>query len=388
MKSLVFGAGNIGRGFLGLMLADSGYDVTFVDIDETRVATINRERMYPVYLVTEMGDDERVVSNVSAVSARNAEGLTREIVDTDVILTAVGKKALTAVAPSLAYGILERIRLRPRDEINVMVIACENVHDNTSYLKTEIMRHIPHEQQSTVKDVVSFPNCMIDRIVPNVAVATVSPLAVWVEEYSRLAVDANTSPRPLPALVGVEFVNNLDALLEQKLFTLNMAHAIVGYYGWLAGYQYVHEAVSDKHIRQLLEGAFGEVGNLLSERHSSITLEEQKKFGETVVSRFTNPHLKDVLTRVTIDPKRKLGAEDRLIKPAVLLDDLGYQPTYLTAGAAAALSYNNSNDLESEELKQELATTHPEVVIANTTGISRQSSVTQSIASHYLLRAV
>lgn len=388
MKGLVFGAGNIGRGFLGLMLAESGYEVTFVDVNEAHVKTINQEGAYPVYLVTEQGDEEHVVNNVRAVFGRDVTELVHEIVSADIILTAVGKKALSIVAPFLATGILERIRVRPRDEMPVVVIACENVHDNSAYLAAEVMQHVPQDQHSKVRDRVSFPNCMIDRIVPNVSGTRDSPLAVWVEEYSRLAVDAKVLLTPFPALAGVEFVQNLDALLEQKLFTLNMAHAIVGYYGWLAGHQYVHEAATDSNIRLLLDGAFDEVGKLLCSRHPSITQLEQRLFGETVARRFSNTRLKDTITRVTTDPKRKLGHEDRLIKPAVLLLENGMQPTYLTAGAAAALSYHNPDDAEGNALRIELASAHPEAVIASISGVSRQSPVAQSIASHYLFRRV
>ena len=103
--------------------------------------------------------------------------------------------------------------------------------------------------------------------------------------------DAKALPVPFPVLTGVESVQNLDALLEQKLFTLNMAHAIVGYYGWLAGHRYVHEAVTDKHIRLLLDGAFDEVGKLLCDRHASLKQEEQRLYAETVARRFSNSRL-------------------------------------------------------------------------------------------------
>ncbi|MCI9383732.1 MAG: mannitol-1-phosphate 5-dehydrogenase, partial [Lachnospiraceae bacterium] len=32
MKAVMYGGGNIGRGFIGMLFSESGYEVTFVDV--------------------------------------------------------------------------------------------------------------------------------------------------------------------------------------------------------------------------------------------------------------------------------------------------------------------------------------------------------------------
>ena len=40
-QAIIFGAGNIGRGFIGQFFSESGYEVTFVDVDRPLLDTLN-----------------------------------------------------------------------------------------------------------------------------------------------------------------------------------------------------------------------------------------------------------------------------------------------------------------------------------------------------------
>jgi mannitol-1-phosphate 5-dehydrogenase len=230
MRALVFGAGNIGRGFLGVLLHQAGYAVTFADIDAGKVVLLNQHREYPVYVCARTGITEQIVTGVDAVSVQNTEAITAAICNADIILTAVGKAALAGIATVLAKGLVERAKRRPSCDLSVIVIACENVQDNTSYLANLTFREIPNEYRKKL-EMVSFPDCIVDRIVPTVLPASVQPhpLAVAVEDYFQFVVDANQLRTAFPSIEGVQVVPGVSAKLEQKLFTLNMAHGITGY---------------------------------------------------------------------------------------------------------------------------------------------------------------
>jgi len=387
MNGLVFGAGNIGRGFLGLLLSKTGYKVTFVDLDESKISSINNHKEYPVYVVSENGIQTDQVHNVSAIHAQNYDSVIDAIVNSEVILTAVGKNALAHLAPALAEGLMKRVSRRPKSEVHVVVIACENVQDNTSYLSNLLQKYVPKERWSKIREKISFPNCVVDRIVPNtLPVNDTNPIAVAVEEYYQLEVDTTALVAEFPKIHGIGLSTNLGSALEQKLCTLNMAHAILGYFGYFKKYKYVHEAIQDKTIYQLLEGALTEVSFTISRRHNNITPEMQKAYSEKVIKRFRNSYLRDEIVRVARDPQRKLGPADRLIQPMTLSWELGVIPSYLVSGVTAALHYNYSSDKEAQLLYQLIQNLGIEKVLSDVSGIRPKTELSRLIKSNFLFR--
>lgn len=391
MKALIVGAGNIGLGFLGYLLWKSEtFSVKFLESRQDRVDVLNRERAYTVITVSNSGFEEEVVSPVSAIAIADRQSAIDAIVEADLILTAVGKANLAHIALCLAEGLVRRLKRRPKAEMHVIVIACENVYDNTKFLENLILNQIPEDQRSAVRDLVSFPCCMVDRIVPGTPkeIADKYPLAVSVEDFFQFVVDGTVLKAPFPNLPGVEISSNLEAKLEQKLFTLNMLHGIVGYWGHLAGYEFVHEAVNDSNINDLANGALKEVGEMLSSRHMTITHDEQRQYGEKILKRFQNQNLKDPIRRVALQPMRKLGGDERLVKPARLVFENSRVPAHLATGIAAAFHYKDSGDPESLELSNVIQQHGIDLTLQLVAGLPPEHQLSQLLRADYLLRAL
>ncbi|MFZ8338261.1 mannitol-1-phosphate 5-dehydrogenase, partial [Staphylococcus aureus] len=75
MKAVHFGAGNIGRGFVGLLLHEGGYDLVFSDVSAPLVAAINAASEYTVHEVGEGGTDKTVTGFRAIDSSTDAETL-------------------------------------------------------------------------------------------------------------------------------------------------------------------------------------------------------------------------------------------------------------------------------------------------------------------------
>ena len=160
MNAVHFGAGNIGRGFIGNLLNESGYEVCFVDVNSDMIDRINSDKSYLVQLL----NDEKEIKKISPVSALNSMTQKDEIIDrivsADLITTSVGVNNLVHIAPVLAEGLIKRIQqMRPK----VDVIANENAINATSILKNEILKLLTEAEKELLNKHVGFPNSAIDR---------------------------------------------------------------------------------------------------------------------------------------------------------------------------------------------------------------------------------
>ena len=108
MKAVMYGAGAIGRGFIGQKFYLSGYDTTFIDVNMTVVDAINAAGEYPVYVTGKDGYDEQPVKNVDAVDGRDNEKVIKTIAECDILATALGVNVIKFVAPLIAKAVEKR----------------------------------------------------------------------------------------------------------------------------------------------------------------------------------------------------------------------------------------------------------------------------------------
>lgn len=347
MKAIQIGAGNIGRGFIGELLAHSGFEVTFVDANNTVVELINELKNYTVHVLDNEKRDEKV-ENVSALNISD-EKLMNVILEADIMTTAVGVNILSKIAETLAKGI--KNRLAKGVEKNLNIIACENAVGASEVLKEEIFKYLTEEEKETVDKYVGFPNSSVDRIVPPVSEKMENPLDVVVENYYEWNVDRNGFRGEIPEINGMNLTGNLIAYVERKLFTLNTGHAITAYLGNLKGYKTIEESINDNDIYEVVYHAMVESGDGLVKKYD-FDRDAHLKYIDKIIARFKNPYLQDDIKRVGREPIRKLSKGDRLVKPLLNSMSYGISTENLLLGVGAVLYYNNPEDPQSLKLQE------------------------------------
>ncbi|EJL6261411.1 mannitol-1-phosphate 5-dehydrogenase [Vibrio cholerae] len=373
-----FGAGNIGRGFIGKLLADADIAVTFADVNEPLVDQLSHQQEYKVKVVGSECKME-TVSHVTAVNSAS-EALIERIIKTDLVTTAVGPTVLDIIAKTIAKGLSARFAAGNTQPLNI--IACENMVRGTTHLKQQVYQFLTTEEQQQADALVGFVDSAVDRIVPPLQAANDDPLEVTVESFSEWIVDEQQFKGEIPQIEGMEKTDNLMAFVERKLFTLNTGHCITAYLGCLKGHRTIREAIEDPSIHAQVKQAMQESGEVLIRRYG-FDRALHSAYIEKILSRFANPYLVDEVDRVGRQPLRKLGTNDRLIKPLLGTIEYGLPNGMLLKGIAAALKYRNSSDPQAVELQQSIEKEGVRSTLARYTGLAAESVEAQQIEALY-----
>lgn len=345
MKALHFGAGNIGRGFIGALLSDAGYEVCFVDVVQEIVDEINRRGEYTVQIADDRQEKIRV-KGVRAINGQDLDALATEMLEAHLVTTAVGPSILKHIAPAIAKGLAERFKAHAKP---INIIACENAVGGSSLLKKHVYEHLSESDRKKADEWVGFPDAAVDRIVPlqkheDKLLVTVEPFYEWVVDQSKIVGD-------VPDIPGITYVQNLEPYIERKLYTVNTGHATAAYLGYHFGHETIDQSLSDPFIRQVTQGALSETGHLLVAKHG-FRPEEQEQYIHKILNRFSNPYLSDEVTRIGRSPIRKLGPSDRLVGPATQSLNYGIRPEHLCIGIAATLLFDHQADEEAATIQK------------------------------------
>jgi mannitol-1-phosphate 5-dehydrogenase len=375
MKQTVhFGAGNIGRGFIGALFSESGYHVTFVDIAENIINKLNTEKKYKVLLAT----DEKETTTIENVSGLNNMKQENEVIEAikgaTYLTTAIGPTILPRIAPLIAKGLVER--LKSSDE-KLYVIACENQISSTDILKKYILESLDEETKAKLQNKVYFFNSAVDRIVP--IQDNQDSLDVLVEPYYEWVVETSET---IPAIEGMTIVPKLAPFIERKLFTVNTGHAVIAYLGYLEGKSTIDQTLADQEIYNQVKRTLGETGAYLIKQYG-LNEEEHQKYITKIIERFKNSYLNDGVTRVGRSPLRKLGPDDRLVRPATEAKKAGLPFTNLAKAIAAALLFDFKEDEEAMKLQAMINESGVVAVLKEVCQLDEADEVTKEILHHY-----
>ncbi len=350
-KAVMYGAGNIGRGFIGLLFARSGYEVVFVDIDKMVLDCLNSERQYPVRVVSREGTKEVVVENVRGVDGRDPGAVAREIAQADIMATAVGVKVLPHIAQPIAEGLRERWKTGNTKPLNIII--CENKLDANLYLAQLIEKELDEEEMELFRQRTGLVEASIGRMVPVMTdkMKEGNPLRVWVEPYDRLPVDRDAFKGEIPDIQNMIPFSPFEFYIQRKLFMHNMAHATTAYLGFLKGYKYIWEAAGDTAIKVVALRALLESALALHAEHG-VEVKGLVDHADDLLYRFGNRLLGDTVARVGKDPVRKLSRRDRIAGAAALCAKHGITPVYIAAGAAAGYMFEPEGDESAESVRK------------------------------------
>ncbi len=309
-KAVVFGAGNIGRSFIGNILSSNGMSVVFIDADAELVKQLNNSKSYRVLIKrNNNADREILVSNIEAIHSYERDKIIKYLAECNLCATSVGQGALPKVIPLIAEGIKERKRksLPPLD-----IVIAENIRNGAAYF-----RGILDENGLTGME-AGLIETSIGKMVPIMTKEDLveDPLVIHAEEYNTLILDRNGFKNKVPEFPEIKSVENIAAWVDRKLFIHNLGHAASAYLGFEQhpSRRLIAEVLEDKHILQQVRRVMNESAEaLLSEYPDDFTRRDLSDHIDDLLFRFQNKALGDTVYRVGRDLPRKLGREDRIL---------------------------------------------------------------------------
>lgn len=268
-------------------------------------------------------------------------------------------------SPHTIYGYLyEALSIRYKAGLTPFtILSCDNMPENGKTLKSMLIDFAKLKDAdfaAWIDKNVASPNSMVDRVTPKTTDADRDYLAkilgvkdncpVVCEPFIQWVLEDNfTQGAPDWTKVGVEVVPNVEPYELMKLRLLNGAHSEMGYLGYLAGYRYIHEVVTDPVINEYIRTMNTEEVIPLLPKINGVDFE---KYSLSVLERFSNPAIKDQVSRICLMGSGKMP---KYVLPSISEHLANGDGKYelLTLGVAGWFRYLTGLDMDGKKFEIE-----------------------------------
>lgn len=310
---LIFGAGKIGRSFIGQLFGLSGYEVIFSDVDLDIVRALNHRKSYPVVIKGET-EETLIIPNVRAISGLDKAMVVQEVSEASIIAVSVGKNALEKVIPLIANGLKLRYQISPNRPLDIII--AENMRSASKFIHEKLSNCLPGEYP--IDKLVGLVETSIGKMAPIMLQSDLEkdPLLVFAEPYNSLILDKNGFKGNIPEVEGLCPKKNIKAWVDRKAFIHNLGHATVAYFGSFKHPQaaFIYEVLEDTEVHDFAKTVMLQAAQVLKAVYpTDFSVNDLEAHVDDLLFRFQNKALRDTIFRVGQDIPRKLGPDDRFV---------------------------------------------------------------------------
>lgn len=222
-------------------------------------------------------------------------------------------------SPKTVFGFLTAaLKKRWEEKIPAFtVLSCDNVEHNGDVARNVLLTFAEKQNPNLARwiaEKVSFPNSMVDRITPVTTQkdieflserfnlqdewpVTCEPFIQWVIE------DKFSNGRPTFEKVGAQFVPDVTPYEKMKLRLLNAGHSVLGITGAIYGHLTINACMEDSVFSTFMRRFMDMEATPVLDEVEGIDL---KKYKDTLEERFSNPNIKDSVSRICSESSAKL----------------------------------------------------------------------------------
>jgi mannitol-1-phosphate 5-dehydrogenase len=343
-KIVIFGAGKIGRSFIGQLFGCNGYKVVFVDVDPGIIKLLNERGNYRVVIKGEK-EEEIIVPNVEAISAFERGKVADAVSTAGIMAISVGKNALEKVVPAIAEGLMLRYRTHPEAPLDI--ILAENMRSAADFINELLEKYLPSDYPAD--KLVGLIETSIGKMVPIITATDLEkdPLVVFAEPYNTLILDGKGFKSPTPGIKGLAPKSNIKAWVDRKAFIHNLGHATAAYYGHYLHPEavFIYEVLDDINVFDFTREVMLQSAEILLAAYpDDFTLADLDEHINDLLHRFRNKALRDTIYRVGQDLPRKLGSDDRFMGAVHLADHFGKPYYRILEAMSYGLTFNVADE--------------------------------------------
>jgi len=344
-KIVIFGAGKIGRSFIGQLFSLSGYKVVFVDINKKLISDLNIKKQYNVVVKDNTGEKVLIIKNVRGVCLNDSDQVVCELADANISALSVGQQGLPGTLPVIARALVLRRELY--GDIPLDFIIAENMRNSDQYIGDELVSHMP--QNYPFNELVGLVETSIGKMVPIMSQKDLEedPLQVFAETYNILIVSKRGFKNPIPEVQSLDPKENIKAWVDRKLFIHNLGHASAAYLGFRKHPEaiYIYEVLDDPEIiRDTRKTMLQSADILMALYPGEFTSARLEAHIDDLLYRFRNKALGDTIFRVGCDLYRKLSPEDRMVAPIKAAISLNKPYNLILKALLAAVSFRAKDE--------------------------------------------
>lgn len=318
----------------------------------------------------------RIITMTITEGGYNIEKSTGEFILDD---KAVRHDLETPRSPQTVFGFIAEGLRRRRAAGNgpVTILSCDNLQHNGNTARkafTTFIQAQDPELAEWLKDNVTFPDSMVDRITPatrpedvirlNGKNGTDDQAPVYCEDFIQWVIEDDfIAGRPAWEKVGVEFTSDVTAYENMKLSLLNASHTLLSYPSFLGGYRKVDDAMHDERIVKFVKTFMDRDITPYVPAPGNTDLELYK---QTLIERFGNRSVSDQIARLCFDgiSKFPVYVMPNLVKMITHHADL-IRVAYLIAAYRHYLKYRTDDLGASFEIAEPWMTHDDEALISS-----------------------
>ncbi|GAA2178728.1 mannitol dehydrogenase family protein [Brooklawnia cerclae] len=325
-----------------LQLSPEGTDVQLVDVHRKLLVAAEQ----PGDVLAEIADPaHKIITLTITEKGYNKDSATGKLLvgNPDIAASLAGPDTAKAPLAQLAWGLVKRAR---ESQAPVTVLSCDNMQSAGTTTREMVFEFLEAAGVEApvldyVTNQVSFPNAMVDRIVPGTNEETKAQVEkilglrdeapVPAEQFTMWVLEDHfKAGRPAWEAAGAIFSEEVEKYELVKLRLLNGSHSLISYLGGLSDSPTIPSARDKDFVAESVRAA------IYNEYLPSIDLPtgfDPDAYVAQLFHRWQNHALGDKTARVGSDGSAKLL--QRIVEPAIRLLDLGEMPHEMALTAAS-----------------------------------------------------